>query len=54
MLVLRDDGMILGAQGYDGEPAVIIEWTPDSAELRRREDCALGVVSGVMRRPAKK
>jgi len=54
VLVLREDGLILGAGGYAGEPAVIIRWTADSAELRRREDCALGLVSGVIQRVPKK
>ena len=37
---VRRNGLLLGAEGYLGEPALIIEWTADIAELRRREDAA--------------
>jgi hypothetical protein len=52
VLVLRD-GLLLGADGYEGEPARVVIWHADPSRLRRAIDeasDALGIspVSGVV------
>jgi hypothetical protein len=41
IIAIRDDGLILGALGYDGGPAVAIRWCADLDELTRRAQRAL-------------
>ena len=54
VLVVRSDGMVLGADGYQGGPAVLVPWSPDPFELRARVNRALSSrpISRI-RRPAR-
>jgi hypothetical protein len=54
VMALRSDGVLLGAEGYAGEPAVIVRWCEEPEELARRIGQALDLpaVSGIRIRSA--
>lgn len=41
VLTVRDDGLILGSDAYEGQAVIAARWTPDARELRRRIKRAL-------------